>query len=294
MVKSYSKYEQSDAFGVVATATSNLVWAAEATQPGIKSSGAGRAYAAANEEVLCWDIKKGELLNRWRDASCTEEVTVIRRSEVDQDVFAVGYADGSIRIWDGRTSTAIISFNGHKSAVTTLAFDRSGVRLASGAKDTDIVVWDLVSETGLFKLRGHKGQITGLEFIHPKAPVQEGEEEMEMDTDQAFLLSTSKDALIKIWDISTQHCIETHIAQTNGECWALGVSPDESGCITAGNDGELKIWAIDLPGLQQAGSAVGEATEQRYLTVRGTLYRSGKDRTQGISFHPKSNYVAEI
>ena len=154
------------------------------------------------------------------------------------------------------------------------------------------MVWDLVSETGLFKLRGHKGQITGLEFIHPKAAAQEGEEEVEMDTDQAFLLSTSKDALIKIWDISTQHCIETHVAQTNGECWALGVSPDESGCVTAGNDGELKVWAIDLPGLQQAGSAVGEATEQRYLTVRGTLYRSGKDRTQGISFHPKSNYVA--
>ncbi|KAL1657122.1 beta transducin [Didymella pomorum] len=292
MVKSYSKYEQSDAFGVVATATSNLVWTAEVTAPGTKSSGAGRAYAAANEEVLCWDVKKGELLSRWRDASCTEEVTAICRSEIDQDVFAVGYADGSIRIWDARTSTAIISFNGHKSAVTTLAFDQSGVRLASGAKDTDIVVWDLVSETGIFKLRGHKGQITGLQFLHPGTALQEDGEVMETDADQAFLLSTSKDALIKIWDISTQHCIETHIAQTNGECWALGVSPDGSGCITAGNDGELKVWAIDLPGLRQAGAAVGEAVEQRYLTARGVLYRSGKDRTQGISFHPKSNYVA--
>ncbi|KAJ4382695.1 beta transducin [Didymella sp. IMI 355093] len=292
MVKSYSKYEQSDAFGVVATATSNLVWAAEVTAPGTKSSGAGRAYAAANEEVLCWDVKKGEMLSRWRDASCTEEVTVICKSETDPDVFAVGYADGSIRIWDARTSTAIISFNGHKSAVTVLAFDQTGVRLASGAKDTDIVIWDLVSETGLFKLRGHKGQITGLQFLHPGTAPQEDGEEVEMDTDQAFLLSTSKDALIKIWDISTQHCIETHIAQTNGECWALGVSPDGSGCITAGNDGELKVWAIDLPGLRQAGAAVGEATEQRYLTARGLLYRSGKDRTQGISFHHKSNYVA--
>ncbi|KAF3046482.1 hypothetical protein E8E12_010078 [Didymella heteroderae] len=292
MVKSYSKYEQSDAFGVVATATSNLVWAAEVTAPGTKSSGAGRAYAAANEEVLCWDVKKGELLSRWRDASCTEEVTVICKSEIDPDVFAVGYADGSIRIWDARTSTAIISFNGHKSAVTTLAFDQTGVRLASGAKDTDIVIWDLVSETGLYKLRGHKGQITGLQFLHPGTAPQEDTEEIELDTDQVFLLSTSKDALIKIWDIGTQHCIETHIAQTNGECWALGVSPDGSGCITAGNDGELKVWAIDVPGLRQAGTAIGEATEQRYLTARGTIYRSGKDRTQGIWFHPKSNYVA--
>ncbi|KAL6712101.1 beta transducin [Coniothyrium glycines] len=296
MVKAYSKYEQTDAFGVVTTATSNIAWSPEGlTQPGSKRpAGAGRAYAAANEEVLCWDVKKGELLSRWRDSTCTEEVTVICRSEVDPDVFAVGYADGSIRIWDARTSTVVISFNGHKSAVTVLSFDETGVRLASGSKDTDIVIWDLVSETGLFKLRGHKGQITGLRFIHPSStPREDGvDDQVDMDTDQAFLLSTSKDALIKIWDIATQHCIETHVAQTNGECWALGVSPDSSGCMTAGNDGELKVWAIDLAGLRSAGAAIGDGAEQTYLTTRGILYRQGKDRTQGISFHAKSDYIA--
>lgn len=240
-------------------------------------------------------MKKGELLSTWRDSTCTDEVTAICRSEVDADVFAVGYADGSIRIWDARTATVVISFNGHKSAVTVLAFDKSGVRLASGAKDTDIVVWDLVSETGLFKLRGHKGQVTGLHFIHPANAPQANDEndgEVGMDTDQAFLLSTSKDALIKIWDVDTQHCIETHIAQTNGECWALGVSPDNSGCITAGNDGELKVWAIDLIGLRKAGSTIGESTEHQFLTSRGILYRQAKDRTQGISWYAKSDYIA--
>lgn len=239
-------------------------------------------------------MKKGELLSRWRDSSCTEEVTVICRSDVDPDVFAVGYADGSIRVWDSRTSTVVVSFNGHKSAVTALAFDHSGVRLASGAKDTDIVIWDLVSEVGLFKLRGHKGQITGLHFLHPEKVTEDGGvngTDSGMDIDHAFVLSTSKDALIKIWDVNTQHCIETHIAQSNGECWALGVSPDGSGCITAGNDGELKVWAIDLPGLARAGSSIGEGVELQYLRERGILYRQGKDRTLGIAFHAKSDYI---
>ncbi|KAJ4345712.1 beta transducin [Didymosphaeria variabile] len=297
MVKTYNKYEQTDAFGVVATATSNIVWTSEGlSQPGSsRSAGAGRAYAAANEAVLCWDVKKGELLSTWRDASCTEQVTVICRSTVDTDLFAVGYADGSIRVWDSRTATVVISFNGHKSAVTMLAFDRSGVRLASGSKDTDIVVWDLVSEVGLFKLRGHKGEITGLQFLHPTKAAQEDEadgEDAEMDTDQAFLLSTSKDALIKIWDVNSQHCIETHVAQSNGECWALGVSLDGISCMTAGNDGELRIWTIDLAGLGQAASSVGEGAEQRYLHERGTLYRQGKDRPLGIAYHAKSDYIA--
>lgn len=297
MVKTYSKYEQTDAFGVVASSTSNIVWSSEGiTQPGSnRPAGAGRAYAGANEEVLCWDVKKGELLSRWRDSTCTEEVTVICQSETDPEVFAVGYADGSIRIWDSRTATVVISFNGHKSAITILTFDQTGVRLASGSKDTDIVIWDLVSEVGLFKLRGHKGQITGLHFIHPANATEDGEPadaDVDMDADQAYLLSTSKDALIKIWDVSTQHCIETHIAQTNGECWALGVSPDGSGCMTAGNDGELKVWAIDIAGLKRARAVIGESTEHRYLQERGILYRQGKDRTLGIQFYSRSDYIA--
>ncbi|KAL5121294.1 beta transducin [Pleosporales sp. CAS-2024a] len=293
MVRSYTKYEQAHAFGVVTTATANIVWTPDAAAhaASTRTAGAGRAYAAANEQVLCWHVKKGELLSTWRDASCTEQVTVIARSDVDSDVFAVGYADGSVRIWDARTATAIITFNGHKSAVTTLAFDHAGVRLASGSKDTDIVIWDLVSETGLCKLRGHKGQITGLHFLHP-ASARAEDPDADLPSDHAFLLSTSKDALIKIWDVNAQHCIETHVAQTNGECWALALSPDASGCITAGNDGELKVWAIDLQGLQRAGQAVGEASEQQYLTARGILYRQGKDRTQGIAFYAKSDYIA--
>src|SRR5690606_11395991 len=45
----------------------------------------------ANEEVLCWDIKKGELLHRWRDPDCKAQVTAIAQSKTDEDVFAVGY-----------------------------------------------------------------------------------------------------------------------------------------------------------------------------------------------------------
>ncbi|KAJ9669232.1 beta transducin [Coniosporium apollinis] len=293
MVKSYVKYEQSQTFGVITSASSNVVWTADGAA---SSTGAGRAYVGAVEEVLCWDVKKGELLSRWRDNNCSAEVTAIARSQADPDIFAVGYADGSIRIWDSRIATVIISFNGHKSAITTLAFDKSGVRLASGAKDTDIVIWDLIAEVGLFKLRGHKDQITALHFLHPTADVENEEGGVDGvvddDTGAVFLLSTSKDALIKIWDVSSQHCIETHVAQTNGECWAMGVSPDGSGCITAGNDGELKVWALDTAGLRKAADRIAGGGDQRYLHDRGVLYRQGKDRAVGIAFHPRADYVA--
>ena len=185
-----------------------------------------------------------------------------------------------------------------------MAFDKDGVRLASGAKDTDIIIWDLVAEIGLFKLRGHKDQITALQFLQPSNTEDNADngqakgngsshDEIADSQDHAgFLLSTGKDASIKIWDIQSQHCIETHVAQTNGECWAMGVSSDSSGCITAGNEGELKVWSIDMRGLREAARQITEGSEHTCLRERGVLYRQGRDRALGVSFHPKGTYIA--
>ncbi|KAI4122997.1 MAG: hypothetical protein LQ338_005505 [Usnochroma carphineum] len=306
MVKSYLKYEHSKTLGLITSSASNALWAPdEDIQTGaLRQTGAGKAVVGADEEVLCWDIKKGELLSRWRDKDCVAEVTTITQSSADPDVFAVGYSDGSIRIWDARIATVIVSFNGHRSAITVLAFGSDGSRLASGSKDTDIIVWDLVAEAGLYKLRGHENQITGLQFLqHTASGLDRGDEETGHGTDVAslrtgdsdqagFLLTTSKDARIKLWDLKSQHCIETHIAQSNGECWALAVASDGSGCITAGNDGELKVWSIDLHGLSDNALRVEEEAQHAYLRERGFLHRQGKDRTIGVTFHPRGKYIA--
>ncbi|CAM1506633.1 Fc.00g062740.m01.CDS01 [Cosmosporella sp. VM-42] len=293
MVKSYLKYEHAKSFGVVASSTSNLVW----TSKDRTGTGAGQAVVAANEEVLCWDIKKGELVGCWKDERNKSPVTAIAQSKADKDVFAVGYEDGSIRLWDSKISTVIVNFNGHKSAITKLAFDKSGVRLASGSKDTDIIIWDLVAEVGQFKLRGHKDQVTGLRFVEPEPLVQDegGAQAMIVDGEGAsdgFLLTTGKDSLLKLWDLSSRHCIETHISQTNGECWALGLSPDLSGCITAGNDGEIKVWSFDVDGLASSARQVDMPASTKFLHDRGTLHRQSKDRATEVVFHPRKDYFA--
>lgn len=198
------------------------------------------------------------------------------------------YEDGSIRVWDSRTATVIISFNGHKSAITHLAFDNAGVRLASGSRDTDVILWDLIAEVGLFKLRGHTDQITSLNFVFPSIELLNA---AGMSDHSGFLLTTGKDSLIKVWDLASQHCIETHVAQSNGECWSLGLSPDQSGCITAGNDGEIKVWSINEAAMIEVSKEKVGAEDRKILTARGTFYRAGKDRTIGISFHPRSDYV---
>ncbi|KAK6339804.1 hypothetical protein TWF718_009196 [Orbilia javanica] len=288
MVKSYARFAQSRSFGVITSATSNIIWTPDSSSSSNASrTSAGLAIVPANEEVLTWDVKKGELLSRWREKNCKSEVTCLKQSRTDEDIFAVGHADGTIRLWDSKTSTIIVTFNGHKSAITTLCFDASGTRLASGSRDTDIIIWDLIAEVGLFKLKGHKDQITGLEFLHFKAEDFPDDIVPQATIDNGYLLTTSKDTLIKLWDLSSQHCVETHVAHA-GECWALGVTADEEGAITAGNDAEMKVWTIERRIIATAGT--GEDVTR--ISEKGVIHRNNRERPYSIAWHPNGRFFA--
>ena len=76
--------------------------------------------------------------------------------------------------------------------MTSLCFDESCSRLASGGKDTHVIVWDVVNECGLFRLKGHKGPITRVRFLK----------------DKNVLVSSGKDTLVKFWDLDIQHCFK--------------------------------------------------------------------------------------
>ena len=86
----------------------------------------------------------------WHETGHRAEVTCIQQSP-QQDIFAVGYADGSVRLWSASSGTVNIVFNSHKKAVTVLAFDSTGSRLVSGSQDTDLILWDVVGETGIVR-----------------------------------------------------------------------------------------------------------------------------------------------
>lgn len=141
-------------------------------------------------------------------------------------------------------------------------------------------------------MRGHKDQVVAIQWLYTEAAeIGINGDAIGTHSDNAYILSASKDALVKIWDVESQHCVETHIAQSNGECWAMGVTPDMSGCITAGSDGELKVWSISLQALHMADHGEEESKSQ-CLQERGIIRRQGRDRTTAVSFHPKADYFA--
>lgn len=260
MVKSYQRFEQANVFGVISS-NSNSVWI-EPEASKRKTGNLGQVIVGGLENILVWDIKTGEQIAQLTDGlppgasdaklSKPAETTFLKYHP-ETNLLAAGYADGVIKIWDLISKTVLISFNGHKSAITVLAFDTTGTRLISASKDSDIIVWDLVGESGLYKLRSHKDAITGL-----------------WCEDENWLISTSKDGLVKIWDLKSQQCVETHLAHT-GECWSLGIIEDMA--VTCSADSQVKLWKLDL-----------QAENGSKLTEKGIIEKQSKQRGVEIDF----------
>ena len=79
--------------------------------------------------------------------STAGDVTILQRS-TDKTTVAGGYSTGELRIFNYITKEVVATFRGHRSAVSAVAFERSGSIVASGGRDSDIFLWDLVTLTG--------------------------------------------------------------------------------------------------------------------------------------------------
>lgn len=273
MVRSYFRHGPTRFFGIICSASSNSQYDGKL------------AYVPALEDVIVWDMKKGEMLALWHESGHEAEVTCLLRSP-NEDCLAVGYADGSIRLWNLSSNTVTITFNGHKKSVTALAFNDQGTCLISGSQDTELIVWDIVAEAGLFRLRGHRDQITAARFLTSSvlsyAPTS---------ISSGFLLTSSKDTFLKLWDLSNQHCIQTLVAHRS-EIWSMDVNKERDLVLTGSGEGDIKVWRIDRDAL--AGGLTGNGTEEAAKMIHpfASLPVTSRHRVSQITFHPSEPYLA--
>ncbi|HKB05413.1 MAG TPA: sigma-70 family RNA polymerase sigma factor [Gemmataceae bacterium] len=84
------------------------------------------------------DLATGKL--RWQVPTAESAPATVRFSP-DGSLLAVGTT--RVRVFDAKTGEPVAVFDGHRGAVTALAFDPAGRRLASGSTDTTTIVWRL-------------------------------------------------------------------------------------------------------------------------------------------------------
>ncbi|XP_053312882.1 WD repeat-containing protein 3 [Spea bombifrons] len=295
LTKQYLRYAASALFGVIGSQKANVSFV---TLRGEK----GRYVAVgACEHVFIWDTRKGEKVLILQGQK--HEVTRLCPSP-DGLSLAVGYEDGSIRIFSLLSGESGITFNGHKEAVTALSYDHLGGRLVSGSKDTHVIVWDVINESGLYRLKGHKDAVTQALFLKEKN----------------LLVTSGKDTLVKWWDLDTQHCFQTMVGHRT-EVWGMTVLSGESRVLTGSADSELRAWSLsymkegedaeapqtkkargvsEAPAAEDGGDAeevggdVEEAPEQRILSCRryGSIMREGRDRVVTLGTDRTQRFLA--
>ena len=74
---------------------------------------------------------------------------------------------------------------------------------------------------------------------------------------------------MKLWDLSTQHCMQTVVAHRS-EIWTMAMDAEQSLIFTGAGEGEMKAWRVDheamASGLQTSDS--GEVRSIQ-LSTRG-------------------------
>lgn len=118
-----------------------------------------------------------------------------------------------------------------------------------------------------------------------------------------YLLSTSKDGLLKLWDLGLQHCVET-VVPGKGELWSLAVAQDvplglagdvgddvdsHGGALvlTGSAEGEMRVWQLSARVLAQGVRAEGpDDALQKFILPRGNVPLSATHRVTQIAFSP--------
>jgi WD40 repeat protein len=180
----------------------------------------------------------------------------------DGKLFATGNADNKIRVWRAEDYKEILTCEGHKSWVWSIAFSPDGQTLVSGSLDQTVKLWDLSTGQCLKTLQGHTGWIWCVAFSPTGTLVASG----------------SNDHTVRVWDITSAQCVAT-LKGHKAAVWAVAFSSDGMLLVSGGDDRRIKVWGVNQWKLVQ--TLQGHTDWVRSLTI----FPDGETLASGSSDH---------
>lgn len=141
----------------------------------------------------------------------------------DGRYLASGGLDRAIHLWDTRTRQHIQAFNGHRGAVTGLAFRQGTQQLMSGSADRTIKLWSVEDRSYIDTLHGHQSEVIAIDCLR-----------------QERILSAGRDRNLRVWKVPEESSLvfrghQAHIESccfiTNGEF------------LSGSDDGAVALWS---------------------------------------------------
>ncbi|KAF2024959.1 WD40 repeat-like protein [Setomelanomma holmii] len=143
----------------------------------------------------------------------------------------------------------------HDASILCLQYDNE--IMVTGSSDYTCIVWDITGDTyvPMHRLRGHEAGV------------------LDVCLDDKYIISCSKDAMIKVWDRKTGTCIRTlkgHRGPVNA------VQLRGNFLVSASGDGVAKLWNLetglsikDFPSEDRGLAAVEFSDDAKYVLAGG-------------------------
>jgi WD40 repeat protein len=228
----------------IATGQSQWVWAtaAPATLLCFSPDGQWLASASPGDGIARWDIATGLAAGDLDQAP--ENPSALLYSPDGQWLIA-GAKDGTIRLWPGQPHPALspCTFTGHQNQVHGLAVGLDGATLVSASYDGTVRWWALApGKTPSIQTPHALGQ-----WHHPDEQWLQG---VTISPTGEILAITSEATQVEVWAVETNQ--RRHVLLGHGQdIWHGSVSPSHTHLITASQDDEIRLWALDSGTCQQ-------------------------------------------
>lgn len=149
----------------------------------------------------------------------------------DGDIVACGSQDNSVHFWRRSTSKDSM-MSGYSFKPSALAFDQSGVFLATGGSDA-VTVWN-------FEGNGPEGTAPGILEFHSQ-PISK----LTFSSRRGKLASTARDGTVVVWDLNKDGSGEpVGIAKSHDVVGQLAWRPDGRAIAALGSEGHVTVWKV--------------------------------------------------
>lgn len=165
--------------------------------------------------------------------------------EPDNQWFATGAVDRTIKIWDLASGTLRLTLTGHISAVRGLAVSPRHPYLFSAGEDKMVKCWDLETNKVIRHYHGHLSGVYTLD-LHPTLDV---------------LVTGGRDGVARVWDMRTRSNIHV-LSGHKHTVTCVRAQEGEPQIISSSLDSTVRLWDL------AAGKTLGVLTHHK-KGVRG-------------------------